>query len=86
MLATRKEIEMNYNQFLEAALKLTARGKSIFPCVPNHKNPATQRGFHDATLDEATLRQWAAKSPNANIGMPTGEANGLIVLDVDNTV
>ena len=71
------------NQFLEAALKLTAKGKRIFPCVPNHKNPATPRGFHDATLDEATLRQWAAKWPNANIGMPTGEANGLIVLDVD---
>ena len=71
------------SKFLEAALKVTAKGKQVFPCVPNHKNPATQRGFHDATLDEATLQQWSTRWPNANLGMPTGETNGLIVLDVD---
>ncbi len=71
------------NKFLETALMLTAKGKSVFPCVPNQKKPATTRGFHDATRDEATLRHWASKWPNANLGLPTGEANGLVVLDVD---
>ena len=68
---------------LLAGLKVISKGKRVFPCVPNHKNPATQQGFHDATLDEATLHQWSTKWPDANLGMPTGEANGLIVLDVD---
>ena len=41
------------------------------------------RGVLDATVDEATIHFWWRQSPNANIGMPTGHASGIVVLDVD---
>jgi len=41
------------------------------------------RGLHDATTDPATIRQWLALWPDANLGMPTGAASGVVALDVD---
>ncbi len=40
-------------------------------------------GLKDATADAATIRQWWRKYPDANIGVPTGAASGLVVLDAD---
>jgi Bifunctional DNA primase/polymerase, N-terminal/AAA domain len=40
-------------------------------------------GHLDATTDAATIERWWAETPNANIGMPTGSASGIVVLDVD---
>ena len=36
-----------------------------------------------ATTDEATIRDWWHKWPNANIGIATGKESGIIVLDID---
>jgi P4 family phage/plasmid primase-like protien len=69
--------------FLTAALKIISKGKPVFPCGEGKKTPLTPHGFQDATTDEASVRQWAAKWPNANLAIPTGERSGLIVLDVD---
>jgi hypothetical protein len=69
--------------FLSAALKAIAKGTPVFPCGEQKKTPLTAHGFQDATADEATVRQWAAKWPTANLAIPTGERSGLIVLDVD---
>ena len=41
------------------------------------------RGFHDATTDRARVRAWWSRFPAANIGMPTGAASGVVVVDVD---
>lgn len=41
------------------------------------------RGFHDATTDEARIADWWARAPDANIGIPTGQASGFVVLDID---
>lgn len=41
------------------------------------------RGFHDATTDEATIRRWWGQVPDANIGIATGQASGISVLDID---
>ena len=47
------------------------------------KHPRTPRGFHDATKDLARIEAWWKQWPDANIGIPTGAASGLLVLDVD---
>src|SRR5262245_25870803 len=68
-------------RMLEAALEY-ARTVPVFPCGSD-KKPLTPHGFKDATQDAATIRQWWTRRPNAMIGMPTGEASGLSVVDLD---
>ena len=41
------------------------------------------RGLHDASLDAETVTSWWRSAPYANIGVPTGTASGLVVIDVD---
>jgi hypothetical protein len=43
----------------------------------------TPNGFYDAMSYEAQIRQWWTRWPDANIGLPTGEVNGIIVPGVD---
>jgi len=66
----------------EAALDFSSKNVSVFPCNTN-KTPMTPSGFKDATDDEATIKAWWSKWPNAAIGVPTGAINDIIVLDVD---
>jgi len=40
-------------------------------------------GLWGASTDESKIRAWWAKWPNANIGIATGQASGIMVLDVD---
>jgi Bifunctional DNA primase/polymerase, N-terminal len=47
------------------------------------KRPLTADGFLEATTEEARIRRWWARWPNANVAIPTGERSGLLVLDVD---
>src|SRR5665811_1384776 len=68
--------------FLQAALDYAARGLPVFPCVPRDKTPATKRGFHDATMNPATIRRWWLAT-NYNIGIRTGAASGVFVIDID---
>lgn len=55
----------------------------MFPCVPGQKRPLTARGFHDATTDLVQIERWWARWPEANLGLPTGEVSGVVVVDVD---
>ena len=59
------------------------RKLKIFPCLPNDKNPLTTHGFKDASADKQVINDWWDKHPNANIGLPTGKTNNLVVVDVD---
>lgn len=68
---------------LEAALRLAARGKPVLPCSPADKRPLIAGGFKSATFDPALIREWWARWPGALIGVPTGEASGAVVIDVD---
>jgi hypothetical protein len=52
-------------------------------CESQGKHPRTEHGFKDATTDEATIRSWWEKWPLANVGVATGAASGIGVLDVD---
>lgn len=70
-------------ELLRGALIYAGRGILIFPCEPGGKRPLTAEGFLEATTDEAQIRRWWGRCPQANVAMPTGERSGLLVLDVD---
>jgi putative DNA primase/helicase len=68
---------------LAAALLYARHGWPIFPCSRN-KRPLVKNGFKVATTDEAQIRAWWGRWPDASVGCPTGpQGNGLFVLDVD---
>ncbi|TQN00845.1 bifunctional DNA primase/polymerase [Microbacterium lacticum] len=77
----------------QAAVRLAAAGVPVFPCVPGAKNPllkpdednpqAQPGGFHAATTDARRVAAWWRRWPAANIGVPTGAASGVEVVDVD---
>jgi len=47
------------------------------------KHPRTSHGVADASVDEACVREWWRRYPNAAVGIATGRESGLVVLDVD---
>jgi hypothetical protein len=58
----------------------------VFPLhgkVPAIPKEAGGQGVHDATLDEAQIRRWWMRWPDANIGIACGSAVGFWVLDID---
>jgi hypothetical protein len=83
---------------LDAALEYAAAGLAVLPChSPREggcscrranckelaKHPRTIDGLKSATCDEAQVREWWRRWPDANIGIATGAASGLVALDVD---
>ena len=68
---------------IEAALALARRGLHVFPCRPRQKEPATIHGLKDATTDPARIAQWWRQEPQYNIGVATGAASRVFVVDVD---
>src|SRR5579884_1684144 len=83
---------------LEAALAYAGWGWAVFPlhavvdgrcscrraaCAHPAKHPVTRHGLLEATRDPARIRLWWARWPWANIGVATGAASGLVVVDVD---
>jgi len=84
---------------LDRALQFAALGWAVMPlhtptaggcscskgldCPNAGKHPRTQHGLKDATRDEAVIRQWWDRWPAANIGIVTGAASGLLVVDLD---
>lgn len=67
----------------EAAARFAAAGVPVFPCAPGEKRPLVRRGFHDATANPGQVAAWWSRWPSANIGIPTGAASGVEVVDVD---
>jgi len=56
---------------------------AVFPIFPGKKTPLTEHGFKDATKDPATIGEWWAKWPDANVGIATGAVSRIFVVDVD---
>jgi Bifunctional DNA primase/polymerase, N-terminal len=70
------------NELRDAALGYAALGWLVFPCRQAGKEPATKRGFYDATTNPERLKRlWRAG--DLNIGVATGAASRFWVLDVD---
>src|SRR5262249_8595679 len=55
-------------------------GKS---CTSPGKHPRTQNGIRDATRDPTEIERFWSKWPDANIGIATGPASGIAVIDID---
>ncbi|MGB3954813.1 MAG: bifunctional DNA primase/polymerase [Brooklawnia sp.] len=66
-----------------AARSLAAAGVPLFPCEAGGKRPLTRRGFLDASSDPGQVAAWWSRTPDANIGLPTGARSGVVVVDVD---
>lgn len=65
----------------EAALTQARQGTPVFPVRERGKEPLTAHGFKDAVTDEAQIREWWTRWPNANIATPTGIKYDVIDLD-----
>jgi putative DNA primase/helicase len=65
------------------ALAYARSGLPVFPCNQVDKSPLTKNGFKDATCDEHQIKEWWIKWPKAMIGVPTGPASGIDVIDLD---
>ncbi|MBI4502915.1 MAG: bifunctional DNA primase/polymerase [Gemmatimonadetes bacterium] len=69
---------------LIAALSYAKAGWRVFPLTPGQKQPPLVPDWPNlATTDERQIRTWWADHPRANIGIATGAASNLFVLDVD---
>jgi hypothetical protein len=68
---------------LHHAIALATRGMAVFPCLPRSKQPATPHGFKDATTDPAIIEQWWRTDLSYNVGIATGKASNVFVIDVD---
>lgn len=52
-------------------------------CGSPAKHPLTRRGLLEASTDPEIITGWWQRWPWANLGMPTGEPSGIVVLDCD---
>lgn len=68
--------------FLDVALSCAARGWYVFPCKPRTKDPMTEHAHKDASNDEAQIRAWWTRTPDANVAIAPGRSN-LTVVDID---
>lgn len=69
------------------ALTLASQGLPVFACAAD-KKPAWSKaeggnGFHDASTDADDVHRLFSHRRAALIGVPTGEASGIDVLDID---
>jgi hypothetical protein len=72
-------------EFLEAAIRYARRGFRVLPLRVGGKEPLIKDWPNKATTDEAQIREWWRKWPNANIGIATGRYRDgyFCVLDFD---
>ena len=54
----------------------------VFPCKPD-KKPYTEHGFHDASKSIDQIEVWWHIYTDALIGIPTGAASHILVVDID---
>lgn len=86
------------NRVLECGLEYIRLGWKVLPlhtirngqctcgkanCTSAGKHPITANGCKDASGDEADIRRWFGNGVAFNIGIATGSASGIAVLDID---
>lgn len=66
----------------EEALAYALHGWRVFPVLVGAKAPAVERGVKAATTDPDIVEGWWAER-DYNIGVATGLASGIVVVDID---
>ena len=74
--------DRDFPQTLTEALALASRGIPCFPCLAD-KTPATPHGFKSAACNPKAAAELWQCHPGPLVGVPTGEASGFDVLDID---
>lgn len=67
----------------ELALKYLDAGYLTIPLLEKSKKPFFDDWALTGFVTEEKVKLWATQYPNANIGLPTGETNGILVIDID---
>ena len=68
----------------QTALEYAQRGWRVVPIVPGEKRPALNQWQHAATTDPDTInRWWKGEQSGCGVGIATGAASGIWVLDID---
>lgn len=74
----------NDNKYMTEALYYAEKLKwSVFPVSEKNKKPHTPHGCKDAKKDPQVIRAWWHRWPDAGIGIATGKASNLLVIDLD---
>lgn len=68
---------------VDAALDYARQGFRVHPLRPGTKVPMLPAWQTAATTDPETIATWWGLNPTANVGIATGEASDLWVLDID---
>ena len=68
---------------LEAALAYAARAWCVLPVRAGTKAPRLEKWQDRATTDSSVIEEWFGGGSEDSIGILTGSASGLVVLDVD---
>ena len=69
---------------LDAAIEYATKyGWAVFPVSPKSKKPLTPHGCKDAKKAVGSIRAWWDRWPDASVGVATGSASNLIVIDED---
>lgn len=68
---------------LDYALAYAARGWRVAPIAPGTKYPRIHQWQVKATTDPAVIRTWWQRFPADGVSIVTGEASGLVVVDID---
>ena len=94
----KPHVSMNIPPLKSAALQYARIRWRVFPvhavcdgictcgksdCSKPGKHPRTEHGFKDASVEEAKIRAWWTRWPDANVGIVTGEIAGIVVIDID---
>jgi hypothetical protein len=69
--------------FFDAAADLVPLGFKVLPLASMTKLPVLKEWQRIASDDLEQITQWASERPNANIGIATGDASGVDVIDLD---
>ena len=80
-----KEVQkLLHKERIDAAAALTSFGFALIPIEAGSNKPPLERNWRDrATSDPAEVRSWRRRFPGCNVGIVTGPASDLFVVDND---
>lgn len=70
--------------FLKEALRYADMGLSVIPIIPGLKKPLVKwQQYQKTRATKEQITEWWTKTPNANIGIVTGDVSDVFVVDID---